>query len=232
MTLAACSENGDGSPGGGVPKTVRSNLTFTVEGKLDMNNPDVANQSETVTWASFPVNVGELKVAQQQIGQTIGGAVALQLMAFEIYRHDNSEGEEAVKLVNYKSNVQSVLSVISQRYNHSQYAPEEDLYVQPYIVASNLEGATIANRYTPNEPYRLTVYWDDRQSRSPVEEASVYMGGGHLCNVYIVNANYSSAKRYLQVIKNTDEAPFLIYSSSNLYTQCPPIAGTWEYVMK
>ena len=203
-------------------------LTFRVEGKLDMEAP-AANQSETVTWTNFPANVAELRDAQRQIGNTLGGAVALQLMAFEIYRHDRSEGEEAVRLVNYKSNVQSVLSVISQRYSKSEYSPEEDLYVQPYIVASFLKGATTANRYTPDEPYSITVYWDASRQ---VEEASPYVGGGHLCRVHVVNTNYSTPKRSVQVIKTAPEAYFLIQNSPSLYTQCPPINGTWTYVMK
>jgi D-methionine transport system substrate-binding protein len=202
--------------------------TYCVEGRLDMSSP-AASQSETVTWTHFPNDVAELREAQRQIGNTLGGAVALQLMAFEIYRHDRREGEEAIRLVNYKSNVQSVLSVISQRYSRSEHSPEEDLYVQPYIVASFLKGATTANRYTPDEPYSITVYWDASRQ---VEEASPYVGGGHLCRVHVMNANYGTPQRSVQVIKTTPEACFLIQNSPSLYTQCPPISGRWTYVMK
>ena len=228
ISLASCDDKSSGNDASDQRGNVRQ-LTYKVDGKLDMAAPDIDAQSETVTWANFPANLEELRDAQRQIGNTIGGAVALQLMAFEIYRHDRTEGEEAVQLVNYKTNVQQVLSVISQRYYDSKYSPEEDLYVQPYIVASFLEGATTANRYTPNEPYRITVYWDrDRQ----VEEASVYMGGGHLCYVHVVNPNYSTSNRNVQVIKTSSEAYFLVQNSPSLYTQCPPISGAWTYVMK
>ncbi|MBQ7442991.1 MAG: hypothetical protein IJS59_03875 [Bacteroidaceae bacterium] len=207
---------------------VRSH-TYTVEGHLDIDAPDLRSQQETVSWQHFPTTVDELREAQRQIGNTLGGAVALQLMAFEIYRHNRVAGEEAVRLVNHRNNVQSVLSVISQRYGSSGHAAADDLYVQPYLVASFLKGATTANRYTPSEPYTITVCWDATRQ---VQEASAFSGGGQLCHVYVVNNNYSTPKRQVQVIRSSPEAFFLVNNSPSLYTQCPPITGAWTYVMK
>ena len=204
-------------------------LTYSVEGRLDIDAPSPAGQRETVTWSSFPTTIDELRDAQRQIGHTMGGAVALQLMAFELYRHDRATGEQAVRLVNHKNNVQSVLSVISQRYSKSAYAPDDDLYVQPYLVASFLKGATTANRYTPDEPYSITVFWDANRQ---VVEASPYMGGGRLCYVHVENPNYSTKIRSVQVIKTSADAFYLVQNSPALYTQCPPIAGAWTYEMK
>lgn len=234
MLLASCMDNSRGTqqvtgsftPISDEPQSTRD-MTFTIEGHLDADAPDAATQYEKVIWTHFPSDVDELRQAQQQLGHSLGGAVALQLMAFEIYRHDRTAGEEAVRLVNHRNNHSSVLRQLSQHF--SETTNPDDLYIQPYLVACNLEGATTDNHYSPTHPYSITVYWDKARQ---VEQASVYMGGGQLFYVHLLNPNYSTPERRVQVILNEGAQYLLIHNSPSLYTQCPPILGEWTYEMR
>ena len=57
----------------------------------------------------------------------------LMVMAMEIYGRDRALGKECIELINYPSNVNSVIPRLNDKYGTSQYAPENDSYHQRYV---------------------------------------------------------------------------------------------------
>ena len=65
----------------------------------DISHTDWEGDSRTmVSFDEFPSTLQEWKAMQQQLGGEPQGAVALQVMAFELYRNNRADGEAALRL--------------------------------------------------------------------------------------------------------------------------------------
>ena len=58
----------------------------------------------TVNFDKFPATINEWKDMQSKLGGEPQGAVALQVMAFELYRTNRADGEQALRLNNTSTN--------------------------------------------------------------------------------------------------------------------------------
>ena len=110
-----------------------------------------ANQLGSVTFNRFPASVEEFKRVQEQIGGEPHGAVALELMAAEMYRRNTDIGTECIKLCNTSINVNSQLN------RWKELLGKDVSYARPYQIGAFLKGATPENRYSPQEPYTIEV---------------------------------------------------------------------------
>ena len=108
-------------------------------------------QEGSVTFNRFPASVKEFEMVRKQIGGEPHGAVALELMAAEIYRRDAAIGIECLKLCNTPININNQISRWKELFGKDEY------YARPYQIASFLKGATPENKYTPTEPYTIEV---------------------------------------------------------------------------
>jgi len=118
----------------------------------EINHTDYkAGQSATVTFNRFPVSLEEFQEVRNQIGTEPHGAVALQIMAYEMYRHDKKTGEECIRLNNVLNNVISPMGRLRELFGSDTY------YARPYQIAGFLKGATPENGYNPPKPYTVEV---------------------------------------------------------------------------
>ena len=69
---------------------------YKIEGRISNDTWNKA-QSSKVTFTGIPANLEEFKQVRQTLGKEPQGAVALQVMAFEMYRRDRAVGEQALK---------------------------------------------------------------------------------------------------------------------------------------
>ena len=183
------------------------------------------NQTGTVTFNRFPASVDEFKEARKQIGGEPHGAVALELMAVEMYRRDANIGTECLKLCNTPLNVNSQIRRLKELFGN------DDNYNRPYQVAAFLKGATPANKYAPNEPYTVEVKVNNGrpyQKITDYQSTELYLevltkGKAHGSEtVYVVKPNpcrdYPDGSSY-----------FVVNNCPGLYSQVQEIFDrTWD----
>ena len=133
-------------------------VRFVTSGGLEVSMTGVIShtdydptQTGTVTFSRFPATVKEFKEVRKQIGGEPQGAVALQLMAYEMYRHNKKAGEECIRLNTTTSNVSMALSRFNELFGKDRN------YQRPYQIAAFLKGATPENGYSPTKPYTVEV---------------------------------------------------------------------------
>lgn len=124
-------------------------LTVEIAGAIS-HDTYTKGESATITFSRFPTTVAEFKKVREQIGKEPQGAVALELMAFEMYRRNKEVGAACIDLTSTTTFAVNCKTQLS----HS-------LSVQKYMLAAYLKGATPGNGYNPSEPYRIEVKVDD-----------------------------------------------------------------------
>ncbi|MCL2511341.1 MAG: hypothetical protein FWF09_04760 [Bacteroidales bacterium] len=108
--------------------------------------------SGTVTFNRFPATVAEFKQVREQIGGEPHGAVALQLMAYEMYRRNKTTGNECVRLNSVLNNVDLPIRRMNELFHGN-----DAYYARPYQIAAFLNDATPDNGYNPSKPYTVEV---------------------------------------------------------------------------
>lgn len=209
---------------------------YRITGNLGLDaagDPADLSATETVTFTAFPATVAQFALLRERLlGERLGGTVALELMAFEMFRRDRTVGEPCLDLINYSTSLVSLKNILSQRFTKRRDTPSDDPYVQPYFVAAMLEGASIENNYQPAEPYSITVSWQDW---APREKLSGVMMFGDIYNVLIDVPGYarsSNSKRKIALLVDKEETPFVrVYSTTAITTQVAPVRG-WEDTLK
>ena len=126
-------------------------LKVTIDGAIN-HTTYTKGEKGSVTFNRFPANVEEFKTVRDQIGGEPHGAVALQIMAFEMYRRDRQAGEACIKLNN------TVLNVAPCTRRLKEIFGGDLVYSRAYQMAAFLKGATPENGYNPTEPYVVEVY--------------------------------------------------------------------------
>ena len=133
------------------------NHTYTQKGNLTAKQYN-SKATGVVTFTNIPSDYEEFAALYRQfLGNTPHGTAAMMVMAMEIYGRDRQVGKRCIELINYPSNVNSVIPRLNDKYGTSQYAPENDGYHQRYLPAAVLKGATPQNGYRPQEPYTVEM---------------------------------------------------------------------------
>lgn len=195
--------------------------SYTQKGTLNIKTYNPA-ATGVVTFTNVPSNYEEFEELYTRFfGKTPYGTAAMMPMAMAIYGRDRAEGEKCIRLINYPSNVNSVLSQLKEKFGTSQYAPENDSYHQPYLPAAVLEGATPQNGYTPNSPYTVNM----KASVNKHQDMQLY--DGRVMYIYLMGKGWDTEQRSVEIIQVEDSDLFKVFNCPSLYTQCKRIKGTW-----
>ena len=193
---------------------------YTMRGNLTADKYD---QSATgvVTFTNVPSSYDEFeKLYTGFLGKTPHGTAAMMPMAMEIYGRDRDEGLRCLQLLCYPSNVNSVVSILKEKYRSAEMG---DSYGQRYLPAAVLKGATPANGYQPQEPYTVEM----RASVNKHQDMT-FAGQGRVVYIYIIGKGWDTEKRQVEVIKQPDTPLHKVFNCPSLYTQCKNIQGTWK----
>ena len=182
-------------------------------------------QSATITFNRFPASVEEFKQVRAQIGMEPHGAVALQIMAFEMYRRDRAIGLECIKLNNVRSNVGFATGQLKELFGGDSY------YNRPYQMAAYLKGATPTNGYSPEKPYTIEVIVDPAV---PYQQSKMFQAT--VLSLRVKSKGRSTGSDVVSVLKTKkpDEPGdkgefFIVQSSTGLVSQVAPIPFDVEF---
>ena len=237
MALAACN-GGAGStaePKGGeeaqvaVEAVLDGNMltygehVYTLNGEVNFETTDYKTPTASVTFSNVPADYAEFEtVYNMLLGKSPTGAAAMVPMAIEMYARDKGVGERCLKLLlNGQATVDEMVRVLKTKLDASQYGPENDQYLQRYMAAALLRGASNANGYTPAEPYTVEMC----SSPNKVKEAP--LSGGTVYYLFILANGWDSFQRSVEVILPTGSEYYKVFNCPATYSQCKPIVGTW-----
>ena len=110
-----------------------------------------------------------------------------------------------------------------QKFTPSKHAPVGDTYIQPYLPAAVLKGATPENGYTPTEPYTVEM------TASINQHSDLKISGkGRVVYLYILGDGWDTHKRQVEIILQPGKELHQVFNCPSLYTQCKNIDGEWQ----
>ena len=191
----------------------------------EKNDGDVP--TGTVTFTHFPATLREFKTLQSQLlGTSQPGTLALNLMAFEMYRRDRSIGQKCIEACNLSANAKSVINNLKEKFPQ-QRGEQTDSYQQPYLVASFLVGATQENKYQPEYPYKVSFTYSTSSYAKQGEYSYTFFGKiYHWLTTRGGNKDYDAT-----VIVPDDDDIILVHGCSNYYLAAPTISS-WDDTLK
>jgi hypothetical protein len=199
--------------------------TYTVSGEITYDQTYYDTPTAFVTFTNIPSGVTEFKaVYDNLLGLSPQGAAAMVPMAIEIYARDANVGEQCFNvLCNSSSTVAGIVRILKTKFNYSQYSPENDPYVQRYLPAALLKGASYTNGYKPEEPYTV------KMSGNPNGIQDAPLTGGTVHYTYILtDGGWDSFQRGVEIFQPYGSNKYQVFNCPSTYTQCRNIQnGPW-----
>jgi len=192
--------------------------TYTMKGTL---TADKYKKSAfgIVTFTHIPSDFAEFEAVYSEfLGRTPHGTAAMMPMAMEIYGRDREVGKKCIELINYPSNVNSVISRLKDKFD----AAPGDSYGQRYLPAAVLKGATATNAYTPIRPYTVEM-----EASVNKHQEMQFSGSGTVMYIYIMGGGWDSHQRQIEIIRQPGHEQYQVFNCPSLYVQCKQIQGTW-----
>ncbi|MBQ1747188.1 MAG: hypothetical protein II041_00740, partial [Bacteroidales bacterium] len=131
-------------------KGTAGGVNYVMTGRINHDDYD-KTQTATVSFSRIPETLEEFLELQEKLGVEPQGAIALQVIAFEMYRRDKTVGTEAIRANNTQTNFNDCLRQLKEKLG------KDPGYAQPYIVAALMVGASPSNGYQPRKPYTISL---------------------------------------------------------------------------
>lgn len=172
-----------------------------------------------VTFTNIPSDFAEFQAVYTSfLGKTPHGTAAMMPMAMEMYARDREVGRQCIELLCYPSNVNSVISIIKEKFGSNP----NDSYGQRYLPAASLKGAIPENAYQPERPYTVEM----KASVNQHQELKI-SGSGTVMYIYIIGGGWDTQQRSVEVVKQPGSELHKVFNCPSLYTGCKQIVGTW-----
>ena len=199
------------------------NHTYTLVKEIDPQSTQFKTPTASVSFTHVPADYDEFAaVYDGLLGQSIAGTAAMIPMALELYARDASVGERCLGLLcNGPATVSEMTRELKRKLEPSRFSPEGDPYIQRYLPAAVLKGATPANAYTPDRPYTV----DMCMSPNGVKDAP--LTGGTVTYIYILAGGWDTYQRAVDVFLPYGGDRYKVFNCPSCYTQCKQIRGTW-----
>lgn len=192
-------------------------LTYELKGTISPTDWE-ADKKASVEFSRIPSNVNEFKEVQKVLGKEPHGAIALEVMAFEMFRRNASVGTQCLELNSTPTNVNPVTSRLKELFR------KDDSYARPYQAAAFLKGASASNGYNPTKPYTIEVR---------VSPATEYQySNDYEANVLFIEINSNGHEenwRVVYVVKPPWSDYYLIDNNPGMYAQCKKISYGQEW---
>ena len=201
---------------------------YTVSGEINPYDGVTGHRdtpTATVSFTNIPSDYTEFEaVYNGLLSKSIQGTAAMIPMAMEIYARDAATGKKCFDLLcNSSSTVDGIIRILKTKLVASQNSPENDQYLQRYMAAALLKGATNKNGYAPSEPYTVEMC----PSVNKPQELTIG-GSGEVTYVYILApGGWDSKQRGVEILLPTNANHYKVFNCPSCYTQCKNIVGTW-----
>lgn len=199
-----------------VAKGTAGGVDYVMTGKINHDDYD-KTQTSTVSFSRIPETLEEFLELQQDLGVEPQGAVALQVIAFEMYRRNKAVGEEAIRANNTQTNFNDCMRQLKEKLG------KDPGYAQPYIVAALMMGASPSNGYQPRKPYTVSL-----RVSPAVEYKESQILGGTVLYLQLFSQGWSMNWRGVDVVKPYDSEYYLVSNCPAFYVGCAPMRGQWE----
>ncbi|MBQ9450716.1 MAG: hypothetical protein IJU34_05310 [Bacteroidales bacterium] len=196
---------------------------YTVVSEIDPATREFKQPTASVTFTNVPSNYAEFEaVYNALLGKSRAGTAAMIPMAIEMYARNADMGTRCLQLLcNGSATVDGITRILKTKLVSSEFAPENDSYIQRYMAAALLKGAVNTNAYTPDKPYTVEM----TMSPNGVKEAELM--GGEVTYMYILAHGWDSFQRGVEVFQPFDTEYYKVSNCPSCYTQCKNIRGTW-----
>ena len=200
---------------------------YTVNGEIELSGTVFNIPTAYVTFTNIPSGYTEFEaVYNNLLGKSIQGTAAMVPMAIEMYARDATLGERCLTLLcNGTATVNEITRTLKQKFNYSPYSPDNDQYVQRYLPAALLKGATYTNGYAPIEPYTVEMC---RSANAPQDAP---LTGGTVYYTYILTSGgWDTFQRGVEVfLPYGNNSMYKVFNCPACYTQCRTIQnGPWQ----
>lgn len=197
--------------------------TYTIVGEIDPETTEYKTATASVTFSNIPSGLTEFTaVYEKLLGKSIAGTAAMIPMAMEIYARKPETGRACFDLLcNSSATVDGIVRILKDRFIPTEYSPEDDQYIQRFIPAALLKGATPANAYTPSTPYTVEM------TMSPNGVQDAQLTGGTVTYIYILANGWDTFQRGVEIFLPYNGTQYKVFNCPSCYTQCKPIQGTW-----
>ena len=199
------------------------NHIYTIEGDFSTDTYN-AKATGKVTFTNVPTDLQEFTIVYEQLlGHTPHGVAAMLPMAIEMFARNQRTGEQCIRLLsNSESTANGALRILKTKFTTSGHAPESDSYVQRYLAAASLQGASNVNAYTPTEPYTVIM----EASTNKHQE----MANGDVVSYLYIDGTggWDTTHRQVEVLTPYGGGLCKVFNFPALYTQCKPIRGSWS----
>ena len=192
-------------------------MTCEVTGTVNHDKWE-GGQTTSVSFSGIPATLDQFKALQREVGVEPQGALALQVLAFEMFRRDAKLGEEALRLNNTQVNVQSTLHMLKEMMN-----VKDVFYSRPYIAAALMKGASVENGYQPDKPYTIEMRVDPAKKYQDSQ-----LLGGTVIYLQINSKGWDTNWRGAEVVKPNGSDYYVVSNCPALYTQCKQLQGKWQ----
>lgn len=173
----------------------------------------ISDARSAVSFDAMPTTLARWEEMQKSLGKEPQGAVALQVMAFELFRRNREDGMQALRLNNTPTNFNSTVLRLKEIMGNDAY------YARPYIAMAMLRGATPANGYTPSKPLTVELRVDPNKKYQLSQ-----MLNGTVIYLQLNSQGWDTNWRGVEVVKPAGSDFFLVSNCPALYTQCKAAA--------
>lgn len=217
LCLVACEKKQSGSAQAQAVAKDQTAISCEVIGTVNHDQWE-GGQPTTVTVSDIPATVEQFKTLQTQLGAEPQCALALQVIAFEMYRRNATVGEEALRLNNTQVNLNATMPRLKELMNE-----KDAFYCRPYIAAALMKGATPENGYEPVKPYTIEMRVDPAKK---YQESQLL--GGTVIYLQIDSKGWDTNWRGAEVVKPQNSDYYVVSNCPALYTQCKQVKGEWK----
>lgn len=199
---------------------------YTVSGEINPNDGVKGYRNKptaSVTFTNVPADYAEFEaVYKGLLGKSIQGTAAMIPMAIELYARHAKTGEKCLNLLcNSKATASGIVRILKTKLVASEYGPENDSYLQRYLAAALLKGASCDNGYSPVEPYTVEMC-------PSVNKPQAVTGGTDTFLYILAPGGWDTMQRGVEVFQPTGSDLYKVYNCPSCYTQCKNIVGTWQ----
>lgn len=206
------------------PTLTYGNHKYTIVTEIDPETTEFSRATASVTFTNIPSGYTEFAaVYNGLLGKSLAGTAAMVPMAMEIFARDAETGKKCIDLLCTQGAAGDFATELRRKIIPSKFSGETDSYIQRYIPAALLKGATPAKAYAPDDsPYTVEMTMTSNGVKTNNLESGEVT---YMC--IVTSGGWSSAQRGVDIFQASGSTMYKVFGCPGCYSQCQQIQGTW-----